>query len=189
MMTVANALTFLRVLLVPFVVLFVYLDYFWVASALFLLASITDYLDGYIAKCYGETSVLGVVMDPVADKLLVIIVSFALAHCGRLHSLWHALPLLVIIFREIWVLGVRHYVSSLQCEGIPVMPLARVKSAFQMLAMLLLLLPVPQNASLHSALFWLSSAVLMIAAILTGVTGAFYTYQGYCCLHKAGGGN
>ena len=103
-MNLPNKLTILRVLMIPFFVLFMLMDITgaadkWIAVALFVIASMTDFLDGYIARKYNLVSNFGKFMDPLADKLLVI----ATLTCMIEASLVPAWMVIIIVSRELTV--------------------------------------------------------------------------------------
>ena len=100
MATLPNWLTLLRILTIPVCVVLYSLPYAWAmpaTAAVFVLAAITDWLDGYLARKWQQTSALGTFLDPIADKLLVATLLVLLV--GAYHSLWLTLPAMVIIGR------------------------------------------------------------------------------------------
>ena len=106
-----NLLTYARILMVPIVVGCVVHDTDWArwtALGIFVLAAITDFFDGYLARAWEQQSNLGRMLDPIADKLLVAAVLLALTRVGTIagYSLWAAL---VILCREILVSGLREF--------------------------------------------------------------------------------
>jgi CDP-diacylglycerol--glycerol-3-phosphate 3-phosphatidyltransferase/cardiolipin synthase len=109
-----NLLTLSRILAVP---LFVALMWWpsWVsysfAFLLFCLAGITDYIDGYLARAQGTVSKLGIFLDPIADKIMVVAVIVMLIHNGQIHGL-SVIPALIILLREIAVSGLREFLAS-----------------------------------------------------------------------------
>jgi cardiolipin synthase (CMP-forming) len=100
------------------------------ACVVFSLAGITDYFDGKIARGRAQTSDIGRMLDPIADKLLVGATLMALAGLGRLSN-WGLYPAIVILLREILVSGLREYLAGLRI-GLPVTELAKWKTGFQM---------------------------------------------------------
>ena len=140
----------------------------WAALAVFALAGVTDFLDGHIARTRQLQSRLGVLLDPIADKLLVSSIIFLLVAFGRVEGP-HIIPAAVILCREIIVSGLREFLATLQV-GMPVSRLAKWKTAIQMVAMAFLILGnagPPGTETVGLAALWL-------AAALTLVTG--YTY-------------
>src|SRR4029077_11856185 len=135
-----NMLTYGRIVAVPLVVACMYaqsvLGYGlwlrWVALAIFIVAGITDVLDGYAARTYGQQSSFGRMLDPIADKLLVSSCLLMLAVDGTIKglALWAAI---IILCREILVSGLREYLAELRVS-VPVTALAKWKTFLQLLA-------------------------------------------------------
>ena len=186
-----NLLTYGRIAAVPVVVGCMYwqaiLDYGlwlrWVALFVFTLAGITDVLDGYVARAYGQQSTFGRMLDPIADKLLVGTCLMMLAADGTIvgWSLWAAL---IILCREILVSGMREYLAELRVS-VPVSQLGKWKTFMQLLAVGFLLAGeagdkiLPQTTLIGLVLLWLS-------AILTLYTGLDYFRAGARHLVRTG---
>ncbi len=173
-----NLLTYFRILLVPLVVIALYLEEDagnWTALALFAIAGITDWLDGYLARAWNQTSNLGRMLDPIADKLLVSVVLLALTWQGTIagYSLWAAI---IILCREILVSGLREYLAGLRVS-VPVTQLAKWKTAIQMIALAFLLLG-PAGDHIMPGITELGLTLLWAAAILTLYTGYDYFRAG-----------
>ena len=175
-----NLLTLSRIFAVPLLVALLW-DAGWLgwlaAFALFALASVTDYLDGYLARARGTVSKLGAFLDPVADKIMVAAVIVMLVARGPVTG-WAVIPALVILLREIMVSGLREYLASLQVS-MPVSALAKWKTTAQMVALGALLLA----GSTHIWAPWLPAlgvglGCLWVAAALTLVTGWDYLRVG-----------
>src|ERR1700754_2233168 len=136
----ANLLTYGRILAVPVVAACMFgvavfdgpLWLRWVALAIFIAAAVTDWLDGWAARTYGQFSRLGRMLDPIADKLLVSICLLMLAVDGTIRgwSLWAAI---IILCREILVSGLREYLAELRVS-VPVSNLAKWKTMMQLVA-------------------------------------------------------
>lgn len=164
-MNIPNILTSLRVLLIPFLVLFYCLPFswsYWTAAAIFGLASITDWLDGYLARRWKQNTPFGAFLDPVADKLLVAVALVLLvAH----HStLWLTIPAAIIISREIVVSALREWMAELGSRAqVAVSNIGKWKTAAQMAALFVLLANPPKPT------LWvkLGYGLLVISAILT----------------------
>ena len=158
-LNVPNALTLLRIVLVPLLVVVLLQDTPTgdvVAALIFALASVTDFADGFIARSRGVVTTFGKAMDPVADKLLVIAALVSLVSLDRL-GWWVAL---VVIVRELAVTVARARAP----EVIPAASLGKLKTGVQVLAILLLILLDPSP-------FWVDGVVLaMVAATI--VSGA-----------------
>jgi cardiolipin synthase (CMP-forming) len=182
-LAVANLLTYGRIAAVPTVVACLYwqdileggLWLRWVALFIFISAAVTDVLDGYFARKWGEQSTFGRMLDPIADKLLVASCLLMLAADGTIRgwSLWAAI---VILCREILVSGLREYLAELRVS-VPVTQLAKWKTTLQLVAVGFLIagvagdLIVPIVTPIGLTLLWLS-------ALLTLYTGWDYFRAG-----------
>lgn len=168
-----NILTLFRIGVIPLVVGAFFLDQplaSWVAAALFLVAGITDYLDGYLARTFQSTTKVGRFLDPVADKLLIASVLLLLAGFGRIEGL-SLIPALIILCREILVSGLREFLAGVRVS-LPVTRLAKWKTLVQMFALGFLLWGEP-----FPTLFTLKPLALVglwAAAFLTLITGYDY---------------
>ncbi len=172
-----NLLTYSRILVIPLLVAAFYLDDPLgnrVACALFALAAVTDYLDGYLARAWSQQSNLGRFLDPVADKLMVAAAILMMVGTGMISGT-SILAALVILCREILVSGLREFLAELRV-GLPVSKLAKWKTAIQMVALTLLLLGDSGPAWLH--IVTLGDIALWIAAVLTLITGYDYLRAG-----------
>ena len=143
-LNIPNLLTWLRIFLIPvFVAMFYLSDQTLsaqhknlIATAVFLLAAITDWLDGYLARKLNQTSAFGAFLDPVADKLMVAAALIILVKLGRAD----AIIAFIIIGREITISALREWMAKVGAsKSIAVSMLGKVKTTFQMLALLLLL--------------------------------------------------
>jgi cardiolipin synthase (CMP-forming) len=135
-----NLLTYARIAAVPAVVACMYwqdilrggLWLRWLALTIFVLAAITDFLDGYIARMWGQQSTFGRMLDPIADKLLVASCLLMLAADTTIRG-WTVWAAIVILCREILVSGLREYLAELRVS-VPVTQLAKWKTAVQLVA-------------------------------------------------------
>ena len=182
-----NLLTYGRILAVPLVVLCFFLEgelqssefARWRAFAIFILASVTDYLDGYLARAWKQTSNIGRMLDPIADKLLVATCLLLLAadtdNRGGIAgwSLWAAI---IILCREILVSGLREYLAALKVS-VPVTQLAKWKTTIQMVAIAVLLLG-PAGDKIVPYWTQMGITLLWVAAIVTLYTGYDYFRAG-----------
>ena len=169
-----NLLTGFRILMIPVLVLAFYLlpmDVRYLAAAfVFSIASLTDWLDGYLARSMGQTTPFGAFLDPVADKLLVAVALILLVEVHA--SALLAIPALVIVGREIVVSALREWMSQYSdLGGVKVSMIAKVKTGFQMTAIIVLL---SQPPSLDNLLVILGFLLLYIAAGLTLYSMAQY---------------
>ena len=179
MLTLPNLLTLSRILAVPILVFLLWkpswFDYA-ITFALYCLVGITDYFDGYLARAKGTVSRLGIFLDPIADKVMVVAVIVMLISTRKasgepiVHG-FHIIPALVILLREITVSGLREFLAGIQVS-IPVSRLAKWKTTFQLVALGALILAgaVPQWPWVHQT----GLASLWAAAALTLVTGWDY---------------
>ncbi len=172
-LTVPTMLTLLRIVLIPVLVLVFYLPYKWTnfaAAFIFAFASITDWLDGWIARRYNQFSTFGAFLDPVADKLMVAI---ALLLTVQKHpTVWMALWAAVIIGREIAVSALREWMAELgQRATVKVATIGKVKTIVQMVALVCLLY---QEPLLGVNIFLIGEWLLAAAALLTLWSGFAY---------------
>lgn len=168
-----NMLTYARILAVPLIVLCFYLEgrvrptdwWRWAAVTIFIIASITDYLDGYIARIWKQTSNIGKMLDPIADKLLVSAALLLLAF-DRTIDKWSLWAAIIILCREILVSGLREYLAALKVS-VPVTQLAKWKTAMQLVAVGFLLAGpagdkiLPYTTEMGIALLWASAIVTL----------------------------
>ncbi len=171
MYSLPNLLTISRIVVIPVIFLSVYITVTWwslFAAILFIVASITDYFDGYLARARGEVSALGRLLDPIADKLLVTsALVVLLAKPGMLVSRLSFIPIIVILCRELLVSGLREFLREVNV-GMPVTKLAKWKTGFQMTALSMMML--------KGFWFWggIGELLLWIAGVLTFITGYQY---------------
>ena len=134
--TIPNTLTVLRLLAAPGVaVMFLYFARPWAdwfALVLFLVAAITDYFDGYLARLWRQESRMGAMLDPIADKAMVVIALLVLTGYSGMDP-WLILPATVILFREVFVSGLREYLGNTS-RLLAVTKLAKWKTTAQMVA-------------------------------------------------------
>lgn len=140
-MNIPNILTLARIAFIPLLVVIFYLPYGWsmlLAAGLFGLAAITDWLDGYLARRWSQSTPFGAFLDPVADKLMVAVALALLIE--RYDAAWLTLPALVIIGREIVISALREWMAEMGKRGtVAVSSIGKIKTTLQMVALLLLL--------------------------------------------------
>ena len=182
--TVPNILTIARLIAVPLLpVMYLYFDRplaDWYAMSLFIVASITDYLDGYVARAWKLESLFGAAMDPIADKALVLIALLVINGYAGLTA-WILLPSALIMYREIFVSGLRESLGD-RARTLKVTKLAKWKTTAQMIAITLLFAKgVLEHGAAHHwkdlGVAWAGTggiALLWLAALLTVVTGLDY---------------
>lgn len=189
---IPNILTIARIILIPIVVISFYVP--WkitnlIVAFLFMLASITDFFDGYLARLYKVQSKFGMCFDPIADKLIVIVSLVMIISCND--SIFILIPSLIIMCREILVSGLREFLGTFDIT-MPVTKLAKYKTAFQMFAITGLLLASKNSSYTYETLMEyfeiepfmriffngfienISIVLLNIAAILSIITGYKY---------------
>ena len=161
MMNTANKLTILRVVMIPAFLLVLYLDVpfagYW-ALAIFAAASITDTLDGYIARHYDQITDFGKFMDPLADKCLVFAAMLWFVEVGQMPA-W---ALLIVAVREFGVSGLR-MVAADKGRVIAAGWSGKVKTAATMVCIILMLLPLPEIVD------QICTAVIVLTTIYSGV--------------------
>ena len=182
--TLPNILTYIRILIIPaiFCILYsrniIYSNY--IACGLFVLASITDYLDGYISRKTKTTSEIGRFLDPIADKLLVTAVLIVLVQTKFVWILETILAT-IIISREIFVSGLREYLGNFHIK-MPVSKLAKWKTATQLFAICFLIFGNNFKNRFYNTkwdlilfdIYCVGVCLLFIASILTIWTGKQY---------------
>ena len=167
-----NALTLSRILCAILIYLFLYLEsYYLLALILFGVASFSDFLDGYVARKTNSESVLGEILDPIADKLLIVFVLIGLSI--NLESFLIGFISSIIISREIWVAALRDINSrNNESHKTKVTFLAKTKTAIQMLVILIYLLGLTIN---NMMVLFFADIILVIALLVTIQTGFQYT--------------
>jgi len=144
-MNIANLVTISRVLLVPVIVLVYYSPIPFsqlIAAVLFTLASITDWLDGFLARRLNLLSAFGAFLDPVADKLLVVMALVLLT--ANYPGPWFVIPTAIIIGREVFVSALREWMASRSLRDVVAVGfIGKVKTTVQMLAIIVLLAYTP----------------------------------------------
>ena len=163
-MNLPNKLTTFRVILIPFFVFFLLTDFVagskWIATVLFCAASITDFLDGHIARKYNLVTNFGKFMDPLADKLLVCSAMIALVGMHRLSSI----VAIIIIAREFIISGFRLVASD---NGIVIAASwwGKSKTISQMIMIILLIADIPALSVLNTVLIWVALILTVVSLI------------------------
>lgn len=162
-----NVLTYARVAAVPVVAGgLLSTDAFWMrwcALALFILAGITDFFDGYLARAWSQQSALGRMLDPIADKLLVA-ASLLVLVADHTIAGWALAAAIVILCREILVSGLREFLSELRVS-VPVSRVAKYKTTVQLVAIGFLIagqageVVLPGTVAIGLGLLWISAAL------------------------------
>ncbi|HTO30224.1 MAG TPA: CDP-diacylglycerol--glycerol-3-phosphate 3-phosphatidyltransferase [Pararhizobium sp.] len=182
---IPNLLTYGRILAVPMIVLCFFLEgklqssdfARWAALGIFVVASLTDFLDGYLARIWNQTSNIGRMLDPIADKLLISVCLLLMAaDTEQTIAGWSLWAAIIILCREILVSGLREYLAALKVS-VPVTQIAKWKTTVQMLA-LGFLLAGPAGDKVLPYTTEIGITLLWIAAILTIYTGYDYFRAG-----------
>ncbi|PSW14323.1 CDP-diacylglycerol--glycerol-3-phosphate 3-phosphatidyltransferase [Photobacterium rosenbergii] len=162
-LTIPNILSFIRLILIPFFVITFYLPYSWspfATALIFLVAGITDWFDGYLARKLNQTTRFGAFIDPVADKVMVAAAMVLVVE--HFNSVWVTIPAITMIGREIIISALREWMAELgKRSSVAVSWVGKVKTGAQMVALLLLLWHP------NEWLVWIGYIALYVAMILT----------------------
>ena len=166
MLTIPNILTLMRIALIPVLIVVFLLPYssasIW-AAGIFVIAGITDWLDGFLARRWQQTSPFGAFIDPVADKLIVAVALLLILY--KTPTWYILLPVAVIIGREITVSALREWMAELgERNAVKVSSIGKLKTAFQMLSIACLIYYVP---IFDLPLFEIGVTLLYVATGLT----------------------
>ena len=174
-MTTASKITLVRVFMIPLVMIAMYLSkgvsglWIWISLGLFVIASVTDFIDGQIARKCNQVSDFGKFLDPLADKLLTIAVMTVFCEWGR----FPAWALMIVLTREFAVTGLR-LVAVGKGTVIAAGWSGKVKTASTMIGLCAVLV-FPQNATL----LWVVTAVIVVTTVYSGVE---YFIKNWNCL-------
>lgn len=174
-MTTASKITLVRVFMIPLVMIAMYLSkgvsglWMWISLGLFVIASVTDFIDGQIARKCNQVSDFGKFLDPLADKLLTIAVMTVFCEWGR----FPAWALMIVLTREFAVTGLR-LVAVGKGTVIAAGWSGKVKTASTMIGLCAVLV-FPQNA----ILLWVVTAVIVVTTVYSGVE---YFIKNWNCL-------
>ena len=173
---IPNALTWGRILLIPLLVGVFYAPHHWltpyeqnvIATVIFILAAVTDWFDGYLARTLGQTSAFGAFLDPVADKLMVAAALLVLVQLDRLD----ALIAFIIIGREIAISALREWMAKIgKARSVAVSFVGKVKTVAQMVAIPMLLF---HGKWLGLNMQVIGGWLIWLAALLTLWSMAYY---------------
>jgi cardiolipin synthase len=148
----------------------------WIAFTIFVVASVTDYFDGYLARAWKQQSALGRMLDPIADKLLVSVAILVLAVDGMFDgtSFWAAV---IILMREIFVSGLREFLAELRVS-VPVTRLAKWKTTMQLIAVAALLIAPALQGARQGIIINIGLTFFWATAVVTLYTGFDYFRAG-----------
>ena len=176
-LNVPNVITLSRIILIPLLIGVFYLPDTWLseegkniaATAIFIFAGITDWLDGYLARRLNQMSAFGAFLDPVADKLIVVAALLALLYLKRVD----VIVALIIVGREIAISALREWMAKVgQSASVAVAFVGKLKTVGQMIAIPLLLFHDPLFGVLDCQ--WLGTILINVAAVLTVVSMLYY---------------
>ena len=172
MATFINLLTISRMALGAFIfILLTQTEMYWVAFVLFFIASTTDYFDGYLARKYNHVSQIGEILDPIADKILIVFLLFAIS--VNLTSYYIAFASALIITREIWVGALRDFnARQNKSDATKVTFLAKIKTTIQLFTISTYLLGLGMNNML---ILLIADMLLFLSLIITIYTGFTYS--------------
>ena len=175
-LNVPNAITLSRIIMIPLIVGIFYLPDTWLsftaknvtATAIFIFAAVTDWLDGYLARKLNQMSAFGAFLDPVADKLIVVGALVVLVHLRRVDMI----VALIIVGREIAISALREWMAKVgQARSVAVAFIGKLKTVSQMVAIPMLLY---NDDLLTLDCSWWGTVLIIIAAVLTVVSMLYY---------------
>jgi CDP-diacylglycerol--glycerol-3-phosphate 3-phosphatidyltransferase len=176
-LNVPNLITLSRIVLIPLIIAIYYLPDDWLsysgknvaATAIFIFAAVTDWLDGYLARRLNQTSAFGAFLDPVADKLIVAGALIVLLKEGRVD----AVVALIIIGRELAISALREWMASVgQAKSVAVAFIGKLKTGFQLVAIPMLLYDDYLFGVLNCTV--MGTVLINIAAVLTVASMLYY---------------
>ncbi len=180
-------LTWLRIILIPLMIAVYYVPGSWLqvvgrdlaATLVFVVAAVTDWLDGYLARRWQQTSAFGAFLDPVADKLMVAAALIVLVQLGRLDAILAT----IIIGREITISALREWMAQIGAHrSVAVSMIGKIKTSAQMIAIPLLLYQAPVSGfDVFQAGTWL----IYVAAVLTLWSMGYYMRMAWPHLMEA----
>ena len=171
-----NLLTFARIIVAVIIFgLLALKDYYILALILFFIAGLTDYFDGFLARKYNATSQIGEILDPLADKILIIFLFFGLAL--NLSSFLIGFAGSLIITREIWISALRDFNSrNNNIQATKVIYIAKIKTSIQLFTIAIYLAALAFNKML---LVIFGDIFMIISVLITLYTGFIYTYNSF----------
>jgi len=182
MWTIPNQITLFRIILIPVFLVVFYLPLSWShfgAFAIFWLAAVSDILDGYLARKLNQSSAFGAFIDPVADKLMVVVALVMIAQDYQ--AWWISVAAIIMIAREVFISALREFMSSRgKRDIIAVSNMGKYKTAAQMLGIMGLIWRPDYDIPLilfyfpHEILNFLSYAFYAVATVLTVTTMVSY---------------
>ena len=172
MLTLPNILTLSRIALLPVLIWLIYAGHSWAAFALYTACAVTDFLDGYLARKLNAVSPFGTFLDPISDKVFIVLILLTLVDTGPLSGPW-VIAVMVIITRELLISGLREFLGPKDVQ-MPVTKLAKWKTTVQMISMGFLIIAPTLPAALMAG-----QLLTVLAAAITAHTGWLYLKAGF----------
>ena len=183
--TLPTAITLFRIALIPLFVLVFYLPVSWAniaATVIFVIASITDWVDGYLARSMQQESSFGAFLDPVADKLMVVVVIVLLVQANP--SIFVALPSVVIVAREISISALREWMAQIGASAtVKVSFIGKSKTLLQMVALGFMIYAEPL---IGLPIFLIGLVIYYLAAMLTLASMVVYLRAAWPSISRHG---
>ena len=177
---IPNILTISRLLCCPIWLILFYFDFYIICLILIIYSAVSDYLDGYIARRYDASSIIGKILDPIADKLFACTVLISFISDSRAN----VFVVTIILMREIIVSGLREALSKYNKSNLlEVTFLSKIKTTFQFFSIFILAL-VPINIEFSQKIQNFGSVFLFITAVLTVYTGYKYVIKSIIEINK-----
>jgi len=181
--TVPTTITLFRIALIPLFVLVFYLPFAWAnlaAAAIFAIASFSDWVDGFLARALKQESVFGAFLDPVADKLMVVVAIVLLVQAHP--SLYVVLPSIIIVAREISVSALREWMAELgKSATVKVSFIGKAKTTAQLFSLFLMIYEEPIG---KIPVYQIGLGFYFLAAILTIVSMFIYLRAAWPVIKK-----
>ncbi len=182
-LTLPTIITLARIALIPLFVVVFYLPYGWAnlaSAAIFALASISDWVDGYLARSLKQESAFGAFLDPVADKLMVVVAIILIVQTNP--SIYIALPSIIIVAREISISALREWMAELRKSAtVKVSFIGKAKTTAQLISLLLLIYGEPVNGI---PVFEIGLALNFLAALFTIISMFIYLRAAWPVIRK-----
>ena len=184
-LTLPTIITLARIALIPLFVVVFYLPYGWAnlaSAAIFALASISDWVDGYLARSLKQESAFGAFLDPVADKLMVVVAIILIVQTNP--SIYIALPSIIIVAREISISALREWMAELRKSAtVKVSFIGKAKTTAQLISLLLLIYGEPVNGI---PVFKIGLGLYFLAALFTIISMFIYLRAAWPVIRKHG---
>ena len=182
-LTLPTIITLARIALIPLFVVVFYLPYGWAnlaSAAIFALASISDWVDGYLARSLKQESAFGAFLDPVADKLMVVVAIILIVQTNP--SIYIALPSIIIVAREISISALREWMAELRKSAtVKVSFIGKAKTTAQLISLLLLIYGEPVNGI---PIFKIGLGLYFLAALFTIISMFIYLRAAWPVIRK-----